>query len=461
MVVGSHMLVALSVPVGVTLIGAWSVDVGIELPIDVEASEVGARVAMLETLLSVVAVAMLLVNVADPTLEAPESVAITEAVSVGELVMALPVALSVPLVTPLVGVMLTDPLSEETVADPEIVAESLAKVEVGTTSESVPPTVVLLTIPLDPESVGVGVTDPAPLVMTLVTLPESLVADGATDPASLVVVGTTDPESLVATTAVELGESEADMLEMILARSVVGVGVDDATSEETGVIMAPVEAADDEGIIPERMLENRFGSVVLEAGSDEATVLETSTETGVLEAGSDDTTVLEGSTETGVLDTGSAVVVGTGATVEDAIALETSEIAELSSDGSTAAAVELETSVVVGAVDPAAELPDALPEKEIPEETAEVVVGSTVVLEEVTTPPGPKVIAVPEAEAVVSGVALLEAVGNTITAGTDPVDAIGESEETVGEITTSGLDPVDAAELSVLVVGSTPTIVVC
>jgi hypothetical protein len=439
MVVGSHMLVALSVPVGVIDVG---VTVGDEVSVTDEASEVAAEVVTLEPL-EPVATDALLVNVAEPIPESMEDPLVELVVVVAE---------SVPFEGPPVGEMVADPdvmmavpdevpvstvvLLPVGVEDPEPI--SVVVVEVGTTRESVPPAPVLVGV-TDAESVLVVVSDPTPLVMlgiTLVTLPTSVVDVGTTDPRSLVTLPKIlvtdpirDPESLV-----EVGVSVlvAKMLEITLAKSVVGVGVADETSDETGVTMAPVEAPDDEGRMPERMLETRFASVV----------------------------VLEVVAETGVLELGSAVVVGVTVAEED-----------------TSLALEL-ASLVAGADVPAAELPEAVPVKEIPSDAVEVVVGTSVeVLEDVTTPPGPKVIALPDddAVAVVSVTAALEeAVGVTTSAGTDPVDAITESdavvasvaalvvsEEAVGETTTAGADPVEPTEESVEVVGSGPTMVVC
>lgn len=170
-----------------------------------------------------------------------------------------------------------------------------------------------------------------------------------------------------------------------------------------------------------------------------------------------------------------------GEAIEESSELRLDTI-ELKKDGTNATLVE-----PAAAVDPPVpvnEIPDVVvaaavdppvPAKEIPEETAlseletvaavdppvpvketpdVSVVGVAVteseeVEDDPKTPPGPKVIALPELEAddvaVESSLVVELTVGETIVAGTDPVDAT-EADEAVGEITTSGTDPVDATE---------------
>jgi hypothetical protein len=434
-VVGSHIWVSVLVPVGVIVNG---VVVGVEtVGEEVEISAEALEVSDVKTL-EAVAFALPPVTIAVPELNEALEVPVTTA-------LTLVLVMSVPLVAPPVALKVGVAVSEVMTAEPEVVLvgtpvavpKSLVE-EVGTKKEAVPRSLPVTL--LVGSAVAVGITEPISLVTlatTLVVLPKALVSEAITDPKSLVEVGSGAGSVLT-----------PKMLEMILARSVVGVDV--GASEVAELRTTPVEAADAEGRIPDKMLETILASAELEAAA-------------TLDA--------EIAVDVGSVETTADVVEGAAMleTAEDTP--ERTELSTVPTEGRRPAAELLETSVAAET----AELPDAVPVNEIPDETTAVVVAASAsVLDDVTTPPGPNVMALPveDEAAAVSVLSLVEdAVGDTTMAGADPddapdaaaalVDGNGES-EAVGETTTAGLDPVDATALSAVVevVGSRPTIVV-
>jgi hypothetical protein len=187
----------------------------------------------------------------------------------------------------------------------------------------------------------------------------------------------------------------ARMLEIILAKSV--VGTEDAAAEEIGVVATAsvettVDAAAEDGMIPELTSDaTTLGEVV---------ALDAAALTGVLEAGSTDATrVLEAAAvESGVVDAD----VGVGANAVESIELtaESAELNPVATDGRIPARLELlaagatEVELAAGSVDA------AVPEKEIPDEVTLAAAVAAVLIatsaeDELTTPPGPNVIALP------------------------------------------------------------------
>ncbi|CAM6005423.1 unnamed protein product, partial [Sphagnum balticum] len=329
-----------------------------------------------------------------------------------------------------------------------------AAVEIGTTIEAVPEIGVLVaTIDAaaelnEPLTIGVTLPDPVNVALeaaatgTLV-LTGTTVVEAAADPRLLVTLPAA-PEALPATDiALGIPVLVARMLEIILAKSV--VGVKDAAAEETGVVgttapvETPVEAAAEDGITPEPTRdETTLGALV---------ALAAAALTGVLEAGSTDATgVLEAAAvESGVVDAD----VGIGANAVESIELttESAELNPVPTDGTIATTLELLAAGATGVEVAAGSVDAAVPGKEIPEEVTlaaavAAVLPALAVEDELTTPPGPNVIALPveDETGVVDAAALVGlVVGCTITSGTDPIDGL------VGRRALGGDVPVETA----------------
>lgn len=571
MVEGSHIVVSVLLPVGVTVSGACSVVVGAEDSNVVGIWDVGATTTTLEALETLLSVAVgILVKVADEPVEAdsvelpvdsvladPDPVEMPVDSSLADVardeapdvaVTLIPVTLdplvdttepelmvalvSVPLAVPLVGEIVADPISEVSVAVPLVgdtvidpmsevsVADPVRDVElgslIGTTvlfsevavagnvvkAESDTPVLVGPT-DNDPESVGVAVgtkEDPELTEGTSVAverkLKKSLENVGST---KVLPVGTDSTEALPLVVVGVASVLTPRMLEIMLAKSVVGADEDNPDETGVGVGARSEEAVDsavdgnvEEGRISDKMLESTLVGAELETSEatavldgvtsetdtipDEAAALDGSTTTALLEASgvlvgkiSDsmlETTlvsaaVLDGKTSDRILDTtldsaavldGVTKVVGLdGSTttalleISDAPLLDGESVAVLKAGSVVLGAMTVPTSerreliAVMRSGDPveaAAELP-ALPVNETPEGSGVVVGPSFMELEDVTTPPGPKVIALPEEDAADSTESVVDVgVGKTMTAGMDPVDATEESGVLVGRIDT-------------------------
>jgi hypothetical protein len=341
---------------------------------------------------------------------------------------------------------MTDAAAEEIVVDPVpavLVARDPdpAAVEVGSTTEA---EMGVLVATLDPaaelnEPLTVGMTLPDPVNVVLgaaatgtLVLTGTMVVEAAADPILLVTL----PAALEALPATDVALGipvlGARMLEIILAKSV--VGVKDAAAEATGVVATtapletPIEAAAEDGMISELIRdETRLGAL---AALDAAALK------GMLEAGSTDTTgtIEAAAVESGAVDTDVAM----GANAVESIEL-TTESAELNP---VPAILEL---LAAGAtvVELAAGSVDAtVPGKEIPDEVTlaaavAAVLPALPVEAELTTPPGPNVIALPvnDGTGVVDAAALIALiVGCTMTSGTDPVDGLVGSRAIRGDV---------------------------
>lgn len=412
-------------------------------------------------------VGMLLVKVTDPiSVALIGDVAFTLETFVAELRIALEVedVVSVPLPVT-VGRIVVDP---EAAADPESVAVVVRDPDTGVEVGDVRGVVV-------PESVVVELTPDEP--RSVVTLPEALKVElGAADSGMLlstVVVGTLDPAVRVALPnklpaalvtearrAVEVPLSVDDaravelplavlgarMLERMLAKSAEAVVVGEL--EDIGVTRDPVDAAADEGSTPLAVVERTDVPVVVDDGEALFGVVEI----GVLDAESVVVVLDEGTKAVPTFEsTEVSAEIRPEAALLVAAALAVVVVESVPVDDPVPENEPPELDAVVAAVDP------ALPVKEMPDETEVEVPTSVVVLEELTTPPGPNVIALPLADEVV--------VGKITLSGTDPLEATDDESEddTVGRITTVGEDPVESAvtvSLVVVVAGSAATMVV-
>jgi hypothetical protein len=349
---------------------------------------------------------------------------------------------------------MTDAAAEEIMVDPVpavLVARDPdpAAVEVGSTIEAVPEMGVLVAT-LDPaaelnEPLTIGVTLPDPVNMVLgaagtgtLVLTGTTVLEAAADPRLLVTLAAA-LEALSATdVALGIPVLAARMLEIILAKSV--VGVKDAAAEATGVVATiapleiPIEGAAEDGMIPELTRDETTPGALV--------ALDAAALTGMLEAGSTDATGIReaAAVESGVVDAD----VGVGANAVESIELttESAELNPVPTDGTVPAILEL-LAAGATAVELAAGSVDAtVPGKEIPEEltlaaAVAAVLPALPVEDELTTPPGPNVIALPvdNRTGVVDAAALVALiVGCTMTSGTDPVDGLVGSRAIRGDV---------------------------
>jgi hypothetical protein len=331
---------------------------------------------------------------------------------------------------------MTDAAAEEIVVDPvpaavEVASTTEAVTEMGVlvatldaAAELNEPITICVTLP-DPVNVVLEAAGTGTLVLTGTT-----VVEAAADPRLLVTL----PAALPATdAALGIPVLVARMLEIKLAKSV--VGVEDAAAEATTApVETPVEAAAEDGMIPELTRdETTTGALV---------ALDAAALAGVLEAGSTDATgIIEAAAvESGVVDTD----IGVGAKAVESIELttESAELNPVPTDGTIPAISELLAAGATVVENAAGSVDATVPGKEIPEEVTlpaavAAVLSALPMEDELTTPSGPNVIALPvgDGTGVVDAAALVALiVGCTMTSGTDPVESpAGESDEgTVG-----------------------------